>query len=946
MKKIYVCIISLMGLHFTLHAQQQFQGINFGDMPKPVPSVSSLSTYTDTPVSLSTGIPNISIPLLALPGNGGSSLSLQLSYNPMNVSGEEAASEVGTGWSLFKGGVISRQVNGVVDETFQYPANPSYEKNKFDDEYYYNLPGITGKFKIERDVNNNTFKIIDLTPLNHIKIEFTRQSNDATLIVNSFTITDDEGTRYYFNEYSSSVVYDNYYDSIGMSGMEYKSAFYLTQIKNANDVEVASFMYKKDTKYDGTRLLYKTCRLEKMISSSGTIEITYDYDVTLEKTMNDPYSIKKIFLSNLYTKVAEYAFEYSYPQMTYSEGAEKRRQLERVKKMNGDTVLEQTSFIYYPQVSAEPSQNNHCDPASIFSPSNVLKRIVYPTKGVTEYTYEKSDTFRDKNTAAYLESISADFKDPCIQYTQSFPESIFNTNTAVNYTFTVSGDSSKKKAFWLNFNISEYYQQPGPIDPNTGFPTPPPPLTENQRMSYTLKRGSEIIASSQKGEYTKFYNYPGQYTLTVNVPHVGGYGSFQLSELMLKPAPYRNADIASTTRYRIKSVKRYNDPASSTPEKTISYNYDSFSLTNSSSGYYSLGKDLLFKNVKVTEGTGNGYTKYEFKTPDDYPSYAYVKDGQNVMFWPYYNLTDAGLLAKKEVYNENNQLLSKENYEYTIAIADDTDYIVEGNTYSKTAWISYSKQASEIYPSGVQSSSLQAVSENTFRTDNYKPAYSKSISADGTVMESFHKYAQDKGLTSLLSANMTGVLLESEVKKNGKTMGKSETKFENASSKYPSSSIEINPNDGSIKTSIKYDFYDDKGNIVQYTTDIDPLTGKGNSVTVIWGYNKTMPIAKIKGAKWSDVGILADDIVAKSNADVNDTKEKELLTALDAFRDNPAFKKFQITTYSYDPLIGVTTLTPPTGIREFYWYDSSGRLVSVKDSNGNIVKEVKYNNKQ
>lgn len=942
MKKVIFCAISLIGLTISLHAQQQFQGLNLGDMPKPVPSVSSFSTYTDTPASLATGIPAISIPLLALPANGGTNLSLLLSYNPLNASGEEAGSEVGTGWSLFKGGVISRQIIGNVDEAFQTTANSHYQKNVFDDEYYYNLPGLNGKFKIERNIEQNTFRVIDLTPVNHVKIEYTRDSNNATLNVTSFTITDDSGTRYYFNDFSSNALYDGYYDSIGAWGMEYKSAFFLTQIKDANNVVIADFTYRKDTKYDGSMLLYRTCKLEKMISSSGNIEILYDYDQTLEKTMNDPYSIKSISLYNSYAKIAEYAFEYSYPQMTNSETTEKRRQLEKVKKMDGQTVLEQTSMIYNPN-TANPPEFFACGPSADYGPSNVLRKIIFPNKGVTEYVYEMSDIFVERNSQFVLENMLTGYN-PCMNFTQTSPYFGSYINQSTTYTFTVSGDPAKKKAFWLNFGAL-HDVPPGPVNPSTGFPTIPPPLTENQKMSYTLKKGSEILTTNQKGEYTQFINYPGQYTVTVNVPYVGGEVSFKLTELMPIPGPYRNASPAQG-KYRIRSIKRYNDISSTNAQKIINYSYDDFSLPNTSSGHLSLAEKLLFKNVKVTEGTGNGYTQYEFKIPEDYPSYSIIKDGNTVTFKPYYNLTKDGLPVKREVYNENNQLLSRESTEYTFAIADNSDYLVDSGGYSKASWVSYSKTVSEMYPSGVQSSFVRTINESTFRPDNYRPDHSKSIAADGTVTESFYKYAQDKNLTSLINASMTGVQVESEIKRNGKTIGKSETKFENISTKYPSSSITINPNDSSIKTSVAYDRYDDRGNIVQYTTDIDPLTGKGNPVTIIWGYNKTVPVAKITGAQWTDIGTLADDIVSKSNADINVAKENELISALDAFRDHPSLRKFQITTYSYDPLIGVTTVTPSNGVREFYRYDSSGRLVAVKDANGNIVKEVKYNNKQ
>ena len=155
-----------------------------------------------------------------------------------------------------------------------------------------------------------------------------------------------------------------------------------------------------------------------------------------------------------------------------------------------------------------------------------------------------------------------------------------------------------------------------------------------------------------------------------------------------------------------------------------------------------------------------------------------------------------------------------------------------------------------------------------------------------------------------------------------------------------------NPNDASSKTTIKYDSYDANGNLVQYTTDYNSTNSLGNPVTIIWGYNKTLPIAKIEGAKLSDIGTLADNIITKSNADTDAATEIALHSALDTFRNETTLKNYLITTYPYDPLIGITTVTPPNGMREIYKYDVSNRLEFVVDSNGNIIKQMKYNTQQ
>jgi YD repeat-containing protein len=120
---------------------------------------------------------------------------------------------------------------------------------------------------------------------------------------------------------------------------------------------------------------------------------------------------------------------------------------------------------------------------------------------------------------------------------------------------------------------------------------------------------------------------------------------------------------------------------------------------------------------------------------------------------------------------------------------------------------------------------------------------------------------------------------------------------------------------------------------------------------IIWGYNQTQPIAKIEGAKYEDiktVQVLLDAITASDTDATQDTasSEQSLLTALDSLRINSSFSNYIITTYTYDPLIGVTSITPPSGVREIYKYDSANRLQSVVDVNGKILKEYQYNYKQ
>ena len=135
---------------------------------------------------------------------------------------------------------------------------------------------------------------------------------------------------------------------------------------------------------------------------------------------------------------------------------------------------------------------------------------------------------------------------------------------------------------------------------------------------------------------------------------------------------------------------------------------------------------------------------------------------------------------------------------------------------------------------------------------------------------------------------------------------------------------------------LTFDKYDADGNVLQYSFN------QGSPVTIIWGYNNSMPIAKIEGATYADIPQnLINDIVNASKNDIETTSEDAFESVLDSFRIS--LPNYLITTYVYDPQIGLKNITDPNGIKTFYKYDFSGRLKEVLDTNQNLVKEYAYN---
>ncbi|MEN1784370.1 MAG: RHS repeat domain-containing protein [Bacteroidota bacterium] len=128
----------------------------------------------------------------------------------------------------------------------------------------------------------------------------------------------------------------------------------------------------------------------------------------------------------------------------------------------------------------------------------------------------------------------------------------------------------------------------------------------------------------------------------------------------------------------------------------------------------------------------------------------------------------------------------------------------------------------------------------------------------------------------------------------------------------------------------------------------------GTPVSYIWGYNEEHIIAKIDNATYNQLGSLASAIRAASLSDndrtidlINGDGTKNYIGNEGVLRDlsdqlRQSLPHAMITSYTYDPMIGVTSITDPKGYTTFYEYDTQNRLKHIKDQDGNLVQDMAY----
>lgn len=339
------------------------------------------------------------------------------------------------------------------------------------------------------------------------------------------------------------------------------------------------------------------------------------------------------------------------------------------------------------------------------------------------------------------------------------------------------------------------------------------------------------------------------------------------------------------------------------------------------------------------DGSKNVYTYYN--EPESTSGYPFLTPDIN-----YYN----GLIDMKQTYNAAGNEVRNEYYSYSNGTAGRSVYGFSYQNYGEAYPYSYFVE----YPYVVQKD-VTETSDGQERKETYNYTYNadilpvtETVQANGERHVNKHFYAgdfTDSGCTAMKGKNMIATPVVSVTLKDGKVVGGRKTAYGtvdgmvvplsesllNASSPLAESSYSDH-----FETRLQYSTYNACGQPMQTILD-------GENRVYLWSYNGLYPVAEIRNATYSQVaGALGSSfITALLNKSVPTDSDISAIRALQNSLDD-----VEVTTYRYQPLVGVTEMTDCRGMTTGYTYDSAGRLSETwLKTSGNVetLSTYEYN---
>lgn len=339
---------------------------------------------------------------------------------------------------------------------------------------------------------------------------------------------------------------------------------------------------------------------------------------------------------------------------------------------------------------------------------------------------------------------------------------------------------------------------------------------------------------------------------------------------------------------------------------------------------------------------------------------SYVNNEPSNMKIDYYDYFDNGLISSQEIYDASGSIASRTVNTYTRDRIHYATNITANNKALNTGGgngdgtvdvcrypyilsrVNLSRTTNTEYGTG--GGTIINTKDYQYDTDNHQVSMiDESTSVSGQKQRTRIDYTTarlDNVSQSMITNKhiLNAVVRQRKFLLNGTNelpMETTKTSYANFnSSYYLPASVSSSVGSAPLESRIEYT-YDSKNNVNYVKKD------EVTHVVYLWSYKGMYPIAKIEGLTYAEVlnllgSVYISGLSLKAEPEASDYNR--IRTTLD--RDNVL-----VTTYTFKPLVGVTSETLPNGITAYYEYDAFGRLKTAKDTNHNAVSGYKYHYK-
>lgn len=938
--------------------------------------------YGDVPVGLYNGIPEINIPIYNIVMKG-IQVPISLSYHAGGIKMDELASNVGLGWSLNVGGAITTTVYGKPDyhgwltQVQQIPQTPnslqtggwSFTDYGSDPDYHFLLSAARGVIDTQPDLfyvnmNGRSFKYYYDQSHNVFTVPYQRVK-----FVNDWTIIDENDTKFTFGVDEMNSTTYNYSGDDDHASDPSNSYYtnYLSEITTADkdslsyEYENYSYSFKNQTsetrflpfgtQYGCTTPPATTTESEtniygqriKKIKGNNGVEINFTYGLSRQDLPNT-HALTNIVVKNSLTGaiLCSYTLNYGYYNSGGSTADDYRLKLLSIQKTGenayafnykwdsyefparlsksqdhwgfnnnygGSTLLPiDNTYGFYTGTSREPAE----DAATV----GVLNKITYPTGGYTLFDYE-SNQYIEAGVTKILGGI---------RIKSITDQPVIGTAKTRHYKYLAIGSNLPKPVYTYSFTNRQ------PIGGQD----------YGQDCQFIAQSSGSVVALGVKGgpvSYTDVEVYTESETK--------GYTHHKFSHF---------GGTSPNFSYPFAQVVPY-DWVDGLPLVTTDYLWDS-----EASVYRPVKKVINEYKTDYGPQNNNLSNPHEFQhwgikvAVQTYPIGA--EDGPDKRGPEFF-------LLHIPVYSSWSY--PTKTTEITYDPADSTKKVITETKlyYDNPAHINVTRQ--EISKSENEKYKIQ------FRyPQDYNPSYPYNASP---VVEKRIMINQG-GADRLVDAELTTHLNQAGAfPENYYNLNSTGAIVPSAIPLYGGGAI-----DNNYEKRRSY-LYDNHNNLVSFVSD------NIMRVSQKWGYKNQYVIAEVKNANTNEyfyegfednstsstlnphTGLKSNQGAFYVNFTLANAREYVMSywyfdgtwkfsgeipytgpntisagTYIDDVRVHP--KDAQMSTYTYQPLIGVTSKIDVKSTTSYYEYDSSQRLKCIKDQNGHIIKSYDYHYKQ